>query len=642
MKKIILLLLISFSIKSFANENVLTIGDENVSLKEFENIFFKNNDLESFTKEYLDEYMELFINFKLKVKEAESLGMDTLSTFVNELEGYRKQLSKPYLKDKEFEESLLNEAYERTKYDLNVSHILIAFENSSTKRSEKEAFDKINSIRDEILSGNITFERAAIMHSDDRSSKINQGNLGYFTSFMMVYPFESAAYNCEVGQICGPVRTKYGLHLLKLNDKRKALGEVQVSHIMFKTQQGNKEKNQTAKTKIFDVYEKLNEGQEFEDLAERFSEDKSSAVKGGKLPPFGVGKMVPVFEDASFDLKKINDYSKPFESDFGWHIVKLISKKPILPFDELKSDLKRKIERDSRANLSQESLFKKLRKDYNIVRISKRIKQIKGYGEKSVYEGNWDGKNAKGLIFTLFMIDNLKINQQDFVKYLVDNQEKGSVIDDLYEDFINLKLLEVEESNLSKKYPEYKALLKEYRDGILLFDLTNKLVWGKAVEDTIGLNNFYESKKNEYLWNERVEASIYTCSSLAIAKQVRKAIYRKQRNQIENSDIIKKINKDNSLNLKIESGKFEKGENKILDSLKWKKGISNDIKSEKNQIIIVHIESILPPSTKSLSEVKGKVISEYQNELDKNWIKDLRQKYKYSVNYDVLYSIINK
>ena len=240
------------------------------------------------------------------------------------------------------------------------------------------------------------------------------------------------------------------------------------------------------------------------------------------------------------------------------------------------------------------------------------------------------------------MIDNLKINQQDFVKYLVDNQEKGSVIDDLYEDFINLKLLEVEESNLSKKYPEYKALLKEYRDGILLFDLTNKLVWGKAVEDTIGLNNFYESKKNEYLWNERVEASIYTCSSLAIAKQVRKAIYRKQRNQIENSDIIKKINKDNSLNLKIESGKFEKGENKILDSLKWKKGISNDIKSEKNQIIIVHIESILPPSTKSLSEVKGKVISEYQNELDKNWIKDLRQKYKYSVNYDVLYSIIKK
>jgi len=240
------------------------------------------------------------------------------------------------------------------------------------------------------------------------------------------------------------------------------------------------------------------------------------------------------------------------------------------------------------------------------------------------------------------MINDLKINQQDFVKYLVDNQKKGSTIDDLYEDFINLKLLEVEESNLSKKYPEYKALLKEYRDGILLFDLTNKLVWGKAVEDTVGLNNFYESRKNNYLWDERIEASIYTCSNIEIAKQVRKAIYRKQRNQIDDSDIIKKINKDNSLNLKIETGKFEKGKNKILDSLKWKRGISSDIKSEKNQIIIVHIESILPPSIKTFNEVKGKVISEYQNELDKNWIKDLREKYKFFVNYDVLYSITNK
>jgi peptidyl-prolyl cis-trans isomerase SurA len=641
MKHFIITLITIFSFEVSSSETILTIENENISLTEFKNILYKNNDQKAFSKEYLEEYMQLFINFKLKVKEAESLGMDTLKSFVNELGGYRKQLSKPYLKDKDFEENLLKEAYERTKYDLNVSHILVSFGEDFTEKNEKDALNRIINIKEDIVSGKVSFDEAAISFSDDKSAKINKGNLGYFTSFMMVYPFESAAYNCKIGEICGPVKTKYGFHLIKLNDKRDAVGEVKVSHIMFKTQKGNIDKNINAKTKIFEVYNNLKNGDEFEDLAERFSEDKSSAVNGGELPPFGVGKMVPVFEEKSFALEKINDFSEPFETDYGWHIVKLISKKQILPFEDLKTELKRKIERDSRANLSQEKLYEKLRKAYKITKIEKRINQIKGYGEKEVKKGVWDGKNAKGLIFTLFMIDDLKYNQQDFIRFILENQKRENNIDNLYEEFINKKLVEVEEDNLEEKYPEYKALLKEYRDGILLFDLTNKLVWGKAVEDTIGLEKFYEQNKENYLWNDRLKASIYTCASVSISKQVRKAIFLKNRGKLSNKDLLSKINRKNSLNLKIDEGKFEIGQNDYIDKIKWKKGISKDLIGENGEVIIINVESLLPTTYKTIQEVRGKVISDYQNSLDKEWIKELRSKYDFNINYEILHSLID-
>ena len=634
--------MISFTaLLALADDYILKIENEKVSLSEFKNILLKNNDKDYFTKEYLNEYMQLFVNFKLKVKEAESLGMDTIPSFIKELNGYKKQLAKPYLKNKEFEKSLIIEAYERTKYDVNASHILVSFGEQSDEEINT-ARKKIMKIKEEIINNKISFDDAALKYSDDKSSKINKGNLGYFTSFMMVYPFESAVYNCKIDQICGPVKTKYGYHLVKLNDKRKAIGEVQVAHIMFKTQKGNEVKNINAKKRIFEIYEKLQNEEDFEDLAERFSEDKSSAVKGGTLPKFGVGKMVKEFERISFNLSNAGDISKPFETDFGWHIVKLIERNQIKSYDELESEIKKKIQRDSRANLNKEKLIEKLNKEYKVRKFEKRIKQIKKYGNEDVYKAEWDGKNAKGLIFTLFMIDETKINQQDFINYIVDNQKKGSTIDELYNEYVDFKLIEHEEKNLSKKYPEYKALIDEYRDGILLFDLTNKVVWGKAVEDTVGLSNYFQKNISNYFWKERMNASIYKCSDIEVARKVKKLIYKKRRNKINNEDILQKININNPLNLSIEEGKFERGSNQLIDKLIWSKGFSKDIVSEEGSITIIDKIDILPPQPKLIDEIKGKVISDYQNELDKQWILILRDKYNFEINYNVLYSLIDK
>ena len=277
MRKITLLILtVIININVYSQDNLLEIENESISLDEFNNIFNKNNDNQVIDKKYLDEYIELFINFKLKVREAKELGYDTLSTFVDELEGYRKQLAKPYLRDDQFNEEMFDEALERVQYDLNASHILI----NINDENNDIALSRINNIRREIINNNISFEEAAVKYSDDKSAIENKGNLGYFTAFMMVYVFESAAYSTKVGSISQAVKTQYGYHLIKINDKRKASGKVKVAHIMFKTGEGaDKKKIDESNKKIFETYNLLKNGDPFAEVAERFSEDRSTAVK---------------------------------------------------------------------------------------------------------------------------------------------------------------------------------------------------------------------------------------------------------------------------------------------------------------------------------------------------------------------------
>ena len=384
MKKISLIFLFGIFITFLNGQTILKIDNQNISLDEFKGIFYKNNHEEDITKEYLNEYMELFVNFKLKVKEAIELGLDTNQNFINELEGYRKQLAKPYLKNKKFDEKMLNESYRRIKKDINASHILIKVNQNANDNERKKAFNKALEIKKSIIEGTVSFSEAAKKYSDDKSALTNGGDLGYFTAFMMVYDFESAAYNTSVDRISEPVKTKYGYHLIKVNDIRDAVGKVTVAHIIIKTGKGaTQSKINDAKTKIDKVYDLLKNGEDFMDIAERFSEERSTAVKGGKLPEFGLGKMIPEFENISFSIKNIGDISVPFLTDFGWHIVKLVDKKPIGKFDNIKDDLKRMIEKDSRNQLSQKALYEKLKEEYNITPIIK--KKVEVNMEKNGY-----------------------------------------------------------------------------------------------------------------------------------------------------------------------------------------------------------------------------------------------------------------
>ncbi len=639
MKKVGLSCILGLVFVISSAQSVLTIDDQDIPLEEFKSIFYKNNHDTTITREYLEEYMDLFVNFKLKVREAEELGLDTNPVFIKELEGYRKQLAKPYLKNNEFDTHMLTESYNRICKDINASHILIATNENATDKEERDAYEKAIEIRKSIIEGKISFSEAAKNNSDDRSAVSNGGNLGYFTAFMMVYDFETAAYETAIDDISEPIKTKYGYHLIRVNDKRDAFGQVQVAHIMFKTGIGaDKNKIDNAKDKIDKVIDLLKAGEEFADVAERFSEDRTTAVRGGVLPEFGVGKMVPEFESVSFSLDNIGDISVPFLTDYGWHVIKLIDKKPIGEFSKIEPSLRKMIEKDSRSELSQKALYEKLRKLYKVRNMAKTYSSFRKKEVLNIAKGIFVNLSVDNS--TLLTIDGTNISVNDFSEYISLNQVVGSDIDQMYIDFVNKQLLSYEDSKLEEKYPEYKALLKEYREGILLFDLTNKKVWAKAVEDTIGLESFFTANQHSYTWPERADATIYKCINLTTAKKVKRDIYKKKRGHLTNNEISQKINANAPLSLQINSKKFLRGENEYIDNVQWKAGIAKDIVLKDGSYIIIDIHKLIPSGAKELNETRGKVISDYQNLLEKEWLLDLKSKYVVKINMEILYSLI--
>ncbi|MFI5219237.1 MAG: peptidylprolyl isomerase [Bacteroidia bacterium] len=582
-----------------------------------------------------------YINYKLKVKEAEEEKLDTSQAFITELSGYRKQLAQPYLTDKDVSDNLLKEAYDRLQKDVRASHILIKVNADALPKDTLAAFSKVMKARDRLIKGE-DFSKVAMEVSEDPSAKDNGGDLGYFTGMMMVYPFETVAFNTKVGELSMPVRTKYGYHILKVVDSRPAQGEIRTAHIMVKCPSNADDTTlQQSRKKIDEIYAKLKAGEKFDDLAAQHSDDKGSSKNGGALPWFGTGRMVPEFEKAAFALKNDGDYSEPIKTNYGFHIIKRLEKRGVPSFEEKKGELKNQVARDSRSELSKTSMINKIKKENNFVEFTKNKDEFIKVLDSNLVNGDWKAESVASYNKPLFSLQNKNFTQQDFAQYIASHQSKhnnttAQVIGySMYDNFVNDKCLEYEEANLDKKYPEFKNLMREYRDGILLFDLTDKKVWSKAVKDSAGLQEFYDKNKNNYKWNERCDAVIYTCASKEVSDKVRKLLKKKD---MTDTMITEEINKDSALNLSIKEGKFSKGDNDIIDSIKWVTGTTPDI-MKNNQVVFVNVKSILPSSLKSLEESKGLVTADYQAHLEKSWIDQLRNKYTVTVNEQVLSTI---
>lgn len=624
------------------DEVILTIEDEQVTKTEFENIFRKNNRDADVSPEALEEYMQLFLNFKLKVKEAELMGMDTLPEFTAELQGYRNQLARPYLTDSDQNEALLREAYERKLEEIRASHILIKLPANPSPSDTLKAWRKITDIRKKATSGG-DFAELARKNSDDPSAKDNGGDLGYFSALQMVYPFETAAYNTPVGKVSQPVRTRFGYHIIKVNDRRPSLGEMKVAHIMIRSNDKDPaDRQEVAEKQIRDVAEELKNGADFADLALTYSDDGSSSGKGGELPWFGAGKMVEEFESAAFALEEDGDISEPVKSRFGWHIIKRLDYKPVASYEEMEGELKGRIAKDSRAEKTIKSFVSKLKDEYKFKAYSKNLNPVLNKLDTSIFNGNWDASVASNLSKPLFELDGKTFTQQDFVKYLDKTQRSKRRVElspqaygkQLYDKFVQQSIMDYEDSRLEEKYPKFKALMKEYRDGILLFELTDILVWSMAVKDTAGLEAFYEENKNQYTYGERIDGVLYLCTDEKVAKKARKMA----RKGKELKDIRAKLNKTSNLAVRMEELKIEKGEREYLSHIAWEEGLSDNFEHN-NQVAFLHIQEILPPEPKPLKEVRGLVTAAYQNHLEKQWVEELRQKYDYQINKEVLLSI---
>lgn len=509
-------------VKPEDDKAIMTIGPAKVPFKEFSYVYSKNNSnaADANTEKSVREYVDLYVNFKLKVMDAEKEGLDTTNAFKKELEGYKKQLAKPYLTDKSVTEKLVKEAYERMKEEVSASHILIKCEAKADPKDTLAAFNKIMEIRKKILAGE-SFEKMAKDKSDDPSAKYNDGNLGFFTAMQMVYPFEDVAYKTAKGAISMPVRTQFGYHLIKVLDRRPSQGQITVAHIMVRANPGMPaEDSIAARKKIYDIADRLKKGQDFGALALEFSDHTDSKAKGGLLPPFGTGTMVPSFENAAFALKDTGSYSQPFQTPFGWHIVKLKNRKTMETFDEMKSSLESKVSKDSRSELNKSVLVARLKKENGLTENKALIAYAISKADTNLANAKWKYDMAdKRLDEVILSIKERKSTLADFWKFAEKRQQpsKAHAMDYqmklLYKDFVDQEVLAYEESHLSDKYEDYKMLVKEYRDGILLFTLMDQKVWTKALEDTTGLRKFHDENKAKYNWNQRVKATIYSAAN---------------------------------------------------------------------------------------------------------------------------------
>ncbi|MBA6152668.1 peptidylprolyl isomerase [Gelidibacter maritimus] len=629
-------------LSAFANAQVtpedilFTVDGDPIKAEEFIRVYNKNLDLvKDESQKDIDGYLDLFVNYQLKVKEAKRLELDQDATYIREFSSYRDQLVKNYLSDSKVTEALMKEAYDRMGYDVKGSHILIRLDENET--DTLKVYQELLKLRDRVIKEG--FENVKREVHDGKT--VFAEDLGYFSAFKMVYEFENAAYNTTVGDVSMPFRTRFGYHIVKVEDKRRSLGEVTVAHIMVVPNE--EDESFDPEKRIHEIYKKLNQGEAFESLAKQFSDDKSSANNGGVLAPFTGGQIsAPEFEKVAFNMNAIGGISEPFKTNYGWHIIKLLDKKGIPPYDEVKFDIENKIQRDSRSSLINSSMVNDLKAKYDIVMNP----NAKGYFE-SIMNSNFFSRSwtlpknfEKDQILLTIEADTLRYN--DFGQRLMSIQNVyvdqkmpfRTVIEKEYKNFEENAILKYHETNLEFENEEFAQILGEYRDGLLLFDLMEKEVWNAAASDTIGLQKYYTKHKDDYFWEDRVDVLIATGAKENDIKTVARLLRRGQ----SADDISKELNTQNEQKVMFTKGIRPSSDESLPQDGILRTGLSK-VYRYNDAYHVVKVNALLPKTNKTFDEAKGKIISDYQNRLEANWLESLNERYEVVIDADVLQKV---
>lgn len=653
MRKLILTCLAASAfIAASKAQTLFTYGNNPVSKEEFLRVYEKNslNKKPDFSDTALRSYLDLYSLFRMKVREAELQKLDTLPSIQNELNNYRRQLAKNYLTDDDVTNKLMHEAYDRMKEEIHVAHIMVLQSPNALPKDTAAAYKKIDSIYNAVTKNKADFATMAKNFSDDRGSRDLGGDIGYITALQTVYPFENEAYNTQVGKVSKPFRTQFGYHILKVLDRRPARGEVKVAQILITTPPSKGEAGIEAAHKRVDSAENdLKHGVPFEDVVKKYSDDKFTVNDGGVMPTFGVGKMVPAFENAAYALKKPGDISEPVKTEYGFHIIKLIAKYPIKPFDSLQAMIKRKVDADSRSQVAKEIYMAKVRekngfKEYpaNFNAIAERFAAIPDTGKNA---NTFKLADFSDMHKPLFVLAGKEYSQQDFLNYAEGVTRgrimgpKAGVARDLYNMYVNSVVNDLQEHQLADEKPEFRNLMEEYRDGIMLFELMDRNVWGKASRDTTGLKAFYETRKGKYLWEPGFNGAVYHFKNETAMREGLKLIDKKG---TTDEDLVKKLNTDSTPNaVTIQRGRYEFSKFTDVPRAELVKGkASLPHKNADGTYTVVKADEIYnEPTPKSLDDAKGYAIAEYQDYLEKQWNDQMRKKYPVKVNDDVLKSM---
>jgi len=639
--KILLLVLLALNV-SFAQEKdevLLTVDDEPIMTSEFLRVYNKNLDLvKDESQKDVDGYLKLFTEYQLKLKEAKRLKLDEDTKYQREFLRYKKQLTKNYLSENKVTDALVKEAYERNSFDVNASHVLVRLDGNA--KDTIEAYNQVLKLRERVLKEGFDTVKADVHNGQT----IFLEDLGYFSAFKMVYDFETAAYNTPKGEISMPFRTQFGYHVVKVNDKRPSRGTITAAHIMIALQQ--KDSLLNPEERINDIYKKLQQGEKFESLAKQFSDDKSSARNGGKLSSFKSGQLSStIFEDHAFALKNDGDISQPFKSEYGWHIVKRISLEPIQSFEELKPTIESKVKRDSRSQLINEAMVDELKKRYEISYNSEAKKYFTPLLDDNYFTRSWRLPEDFDKDKIVFTIGNRSFTYGEFGHHLMSAQrnyanKKGDfsvIVDNEFDKFFENSILQYREDNLELENEDFANILKEYRDGLLLFDLMEKEIWNKASKDTVGLEAFYQKHKAKYQWSDRVDVVIATSANEDYAKKALKMMKKGKSEE----EIKKALDTDSQKNIIFTKGVFNTNDPKLPANLKIEQGVS-EIYSHNDAFHVIDVKSVLPAGNKTLEEAKGNVINDYQTEIEANWINSLHKRFKVELNEKALEKVKTK
>nr|WP_317631761.1 peptidylprolyl isomerase [uncultured Flavobacterium sp.] len=631
------LLLTSSTFLTAQNKVLFKINEKPFYTDEFVRVYNKNLDLvKDESQKEVNNYLDLFVGYKLKVEKAYKEGLDQGLAYQNELKSHRDQLAKNYLNDSEVTQQLLDEAYERYKHEVKASHILLSIEENASEAEVKKIYNKAIEIRNKALKGE-DFGKLAQEFSSDPSAKQNQGDLGYFTVFKMVYPFETAAFETAVGAISMPVRTQFGYHIIKTFDKRLNRGEVTVKHIMIAEKDGNTlEIEQQAK----DIYKQILAGNSFEELAKNHSNDKSSSTRGGLMAPFRSGDIAfEDFEDQAFLLKNKGDVSQPFKTSLGWHIIKLESKKGIEPFEDVKFQFEGRIARDSRSQKIQLALSDRAKKEYQYQTYPKNIEALTKVISGKKLDSGWDFDQTSTLAQQPVLTINKDkvLNVNDFVKFITRQTKNSSnvkpiykFVNDSYQKYIDSEIIAYYDAKLESRNPEFKYIVDEYKDGLLIFELLEKDIWNVAKTDTVALQNYYNLNQAKYVLPKRYDAEVFSTKNKKTANKVLKLI--KKGKSID--EIKATFNTENDIQVMVRTDVFNELDHALPKPLNDSKKV-NGLIQENEYFYIVKINQVLPAAQQTFEEAKQRVISDYQQELEQGWVSRLKSEFDVKLDQEV-------
>ncbi|WP_160268162.1 peptidylprolyl isomerase [Dokdonia donghaensis] len=621
-------------------EVLLKVNNDEVTTVDFVRVYEKNlaliNDAEENSPE---QYLDLFIDYKLKVQEAYRKGLHNKASYKKEIASYRTQLAKDYLNDVQVTDKLVEEAYNRTKNELRARHILVRVRPDALPKDTLTAFNKLLEARKRIVAGE-DFAFIARKYSEDPSAKQNGGDLGWFKAFKMVYPFENAAYTTKINEVSQPFRTSFGYHIVQPTASRIAQGSVQVAHIMIALKQ--KDSSIIAEGKIKEVRALLAKGAAFETLALNYSDDKNSAKKGGVLSAFEKGQLSSSkFENTAFDLKKVGDISEPFKTKFGWHILKLIKKNPVLSFEKMKPSLTKRVTKDSRARVLSQELNTRLREQYNITQEQEIVSYFTSVLPE-VYEEKLNVfTDGNALLREALKVGDQVYTHKDIAQALEKKYRKAPYVSRDYfvkrevENFVNNALITYHKLHLEEQDSDFGLLIKEYKEGLLLFDLLKTEIWDKAQKDSVGLKTFYINNIERYNASQTFTTRVFTTSQKKIA-----STYLKRNTQGENSNsVLSVLKKKHDSPIIVTLKDFVKEDLPMTGVVRIG---DKELLKEGENYLVYEVVSINEAMTNTLQNVRGQVMSDYQKFLEDTFVNRLREDSNITVNKTVLNKLISR